>query len=86
VPGFAYSDALKKLGIRWDDASLNRWLTDPDAMAPDTDLAFHRADGEERKAVIACLKTLANPWKAAALSQESHDTREFTPPPPTQSA
>jgi cytochrome c len=60
VPGFPYSDALQKLAIRWDDASLDRWLSDPDAMAPDTDMAFHLADGEERKAVIAYLKSLGN--------------------------
>ena len=61
APGFPYSEALKKLAIRWDDASLDRWLSDPDAMAPDTDMAFHLADGEERKAVIAYLKSLGNP-------------------------
>jgi cytochrome c len=60
VPGFGYSEALKKAGFRWDDASLDRWLNDPDAMAPDTDMAFRLADGEERKAVIAYLKTLGN--------------------------
>lgn len=60
LPGFVYSDALKKLGVRWDDASLNQWLTDPDAMAPDTDMAFHLADRDERNAVIAYLKTLGN--------------------------
>jgi len=58
VPDFPYSDAVKKLGVHWDDANLNRWLTDPDAMAPDTDMSFHVADPEERKAVIAYLKTL----------------------------
>jgi cytochrome c len=49
---------LKKLGVRWDDASLDRWLADPDAMAPDTDMAFRLANGDERKAVIAYLKSL----------------------------
>ena len=34
VVDFEYSDALKKKAVRWDDASLDRWLTDPDAMAP----------------------------------------------------
>jgi cytochrome c len=58
VPGFGYSEALKKADIRWDDASLDRWLSDPDAMVPDTDMAFRLADGEERKAVIAYLKSL----------------------------
>jgi cytochrome c len=52
---------LKRAGIRWDDASLDRWLSDPDAMAPDTDMAFRVADGEERKAVIAYLKSVRNP-------------------------
>lgn len=60
APGFAYSDALKKAAIRWDDASLDRWLSDPDTMVPDTDMAFRLADGEERKAVIAYLKSLGN--------------------------
>jgi cytochrome c len=58
VPGFAYSDALKKVNVRWDDAGLDRWLTDPDAMAPGTDMAFRLNDAEERKAVIAYLKSL----------------------------
>jgi cytochrome c len=60
VPDFNYSEALQKLSIRWDDASLERWLTDPDAMAPDTDMAFRVSDGEERKALIAYLKSLAS--------------------------
>jgi hypothetical protein len=60
APGFAYSEALKKAGIRWDDATLDRWLSDPDAMVPDTDMAFRLANGEERKAVIAYLKSLGN--------------------------
>ena len=58
VPGFEYSEALRKAAIRWDDAGLERWLSDPDAMAPDTDMAFRLADTEERKAVIAYLKSL----------------------------
>ncbi len=32
VPGFAYSKAMKKLKFRWDDAQLDRWLQDPDAV------------------------------------------------------
>jgi cytochrome c len=58
VPGFGYSDSLKKLNTRWDDASLDKWLIDPDAMAPDTDMAFRLADAAERKAVIAYLRSL----------------------------
>jgi cytochrome c len=58
VPAFSYSEALKRASIRWDDASLDRWLADPDAMAPDTDMAFRVSNGEERKALIAYLKSL----------------------------
>jgi len=58
VADFAYSEALKKVAVRWDDAGLDRWLTDPDAVAPGTDMAFHVGDGEERKALIAYLKGL----------------------------
>jgi cytochrome c len=61
VADFPYSDALKKTGARWDEATLDGWLADPDAMAPDTDMAFRLKDAEERKAVIAYLKTLKNP-------------------------
>lgn len=58
MPGFSYSDALKKADIRWDETSLDRWLSDPEAIAPGTDMDFHLADNEERKAVIAYVKSL----------------------------
>jgi cytochrome c len=58
VQGFGYSEVLKHSPIRWDDANLDRWLTDPDAMVPDTDMAFRLADAAERKAVITYLKSL----------------------------
>jgi cytochrome c len=57
VPGFDYSESLKKSAVRWDESTLNRWLTDPDAMVPDTDMAFRLTDAAERQAVIAYLKT-----------------------------
>jgi cytochrome c len=57
-PGFAYSESLRKLNVRWDAASLDRWLTNPEAMAPNTEMAFRLASAEEREAVIAYLKTL----------------------------
>jgi cytochrome c len=58
LAGFTYSDALKKTGIQWDDANLDRWLTDPETVAPDSDMAFRLINPEERKTVIAYLKTL----------------------------
>lgn len=60
VPGFGYSEALKKSAIQWDAANLQRWLKEPEAVAPDTDMAFRMGDAEERNAVIAYLKSLGN--------------------------
>jgi cytochrome c len=59
VPSFPYSDGLKKAGITWDEQTLERWLTNPEAMVPDTDMAFHVGDGQERKAIIEYLKSLS---------------------------
>jgi cytochrome c len=58
VAEFGYSEALKKQAFRWDEASLDRWLSDPDAMVPDTDMAFRLADADERRLVIGYLKSL----------------------------
>jgi cytochrome c len=55
---FEYSEALRKSGIEWNEANLERWLRDPDAMAPGTDMAFRVADASEREALIAYLKSL----------------------------
>lgn len=59
VPSFQYSDSLKAAKFTWDDASLDKWLTDPDAMVPDNDMAFHLESASDRKAVIAYLKSLS---------------------------
>jgi cytochrome c len=58
LPDFSYSEGLKKAGMRWDSANLNAWLTDPEAMVPDTDMAFRLPNEEERNAVIEYLRSL----------------------------
>ena len=58
IAGFNYSEALQKKSIQWDESNLDKWLTDPDAMVPDTDMAFRVKDADERKALIAYLKGL----------------------------
>ena len=60
VPGFEYSEALKKVAAPWDEAALERWLSDPDAVAPGTDMTFQVKDADERKALIAYLKSLGS--------------------------
>ncbi|MFC5861968.1 c-type cytochrome [Acidicapsa dinghuensis] len=55
VGDFPYSDALKALKITWDTAKLEKWLSDPDAMAPGTDMDFHVANESERKEIARYL-------------------------------
>lgn len=58
VAGFGYSEALRKATVRWDETTLDQWLSDPDALVPETDMAFRLTDAAERKEVIAYLKSL----------------------------
>ncbi len=56
VAGFTYSAGLKKLGVTWDDVTLERWLSDPDRMAPDNNMSFSVSKAAERQDLIAYLK------------------------------
>jgi cytochrome c2 len=59
VSSFSYSTALKSAHISWDAESLDKWLTDPDKVVPDTDMAFHVDKADERRDIIAYLKDLS---------------------------
>jgi cytochrome c len=59
VASFPYSEAVRKSGVTWDNSSLEKWLTDPDAFIPDNDMAFRVTKSEERAAVIEYLKELS---------------------------
>ena len=58
VRTFEYSDALKGSHIVWDAQTLDKWLQDPEAIVPDSDMAFRLDDRAERTAIIEYLKTL----------------------------
>jgi cytochrome c len=60
VPGFTYSDGLKKLGVTWDDETLEKWLSGPDLMVPDNQMSFSIPKAQERQDVIAYLKSTKN--------------------------
>lgn len=56
--GFAYSDALKGKGGKWDFASLDEWLTSPAKYATGTKMSFAGlADAQQRADVIAYLNS-----------------------------
>jgi cytochrome c len=56
VVNFAYSAALKKAQIVWDEKSLDKWLTDPDAFIPGNDMDFLVSNLQERRDLISYLK------------------------------
>ena len=56
VADFAYSDELKSSKITWDAQSLDKWLTNPEVMVPNTDMAFHVSDSHEREDIIEYLR------------------------------
>jgi cytochrome c len=54
---FAYSDAMKKAAVTWDDATLDGYLTKPSTFMPGNKMAFVGVAKEEVRAnIIAYLK------------------------------
>jgi cytochrome c len=58
VEDYAYSSALKNSGLKWDEATLDHWLTNPSALVPGTKMYFQVADAQARADIIAYLKEL----------------------------
>jgi len=56
VAGFNYSAGLKNSGITWNDATLERWLSDPDLVVKDNNMSIGFPKAEERRDLIAYLK------------------------------
>jgi cytochrome c len=59
VAGFNYTADHKKLGITWDTANLDKYLTNPRAMVADTSMVYAGLkDDNERADLVAYLGTL----------------------------
>ena len=54
--GGTKGDAVKTSSVVWNEAVLDKWLTDPEAVIPDSDMAFRLDNPAERAAIIAFLK------------------------------
>jgi len=64
VPGFAYSDSLKSSGITWDEKTLDKWITKPNAVVPGNNMGAIFSglpDAGERAKIIAFLKQDTKP-------------------------
>ena len=59
--GFNYTKALSDLGIAWDSATLDHFLTSPLTVVPGTTMPMPVPDGSNRLDVIAYLSTLKVP-------------------------
>ena len=55
VPGYAYSPALKNSQIVWGPDTLDRWLTNPQALVPGAKMFFAMPSAQDRADVIAYL-------------------------------
>jgi cytochrome c len=56
VPDFAYSVALSSSPIVWSDTTLNRWLTDPEALIPGQRMNIRVLSADDRADLIAFLR------------------------------
>lgn len=48
--------AAGRSGLVWDEATLDRYLADPEAVVPGTTMPYQGGTTEERAAVIAWLR------------------------------
>ena len=59
VPGFRFSGPMKRSGLTWDAATLDKYLENPQALVPGSRMPYSgMADAEKRAALIKYLETL----------------------------
>lgn len=61
VADYDYSEALKRSGIIWNEATLDRWLADPEAMVPGNSMGYQTRSARDRADIIAYLKSFSKP-------------------------
>lgn len=56
IAGFHYSPGYAKADFVWDEAHLDPYLTDPQAVIPGAIMVYKQKNADVRKAIIAFLK------------------------------
>ena len=56
IASFKYSGGLKGAPVTWDQASLEKWLTNTESVVPDNDMDFHVPKTDERADIIEYLR------------------------------
>jgi cytochrome c len=59
APGYAYSPALRDSTVVWNAATLDKWLSGPDAFIPGQKMWFSISDAVDRADIIAYLAAAA---------------------------
>jgi cytochrome c len=70
VANYAYSAALKASNIVWNEATLDQWLANPQALVPGTKMMFSVDNAQDRVDVIAFLKEKAGSDLSSAAPGE----------------
>jgi cytochrome c len=60
VAGYAYSPALKKSGLTWTTANLDKYLAAPTTVVPGTKMTVGVPDAQQRAAIVAYLASPAS--------------------------
>ena len=56
APGYQYSPAVKDSGVVWNAQTLERWLTNPEALIPGQRMGYSVADPMIRADLIAYMR------------------------------
>ena len=64
-----YSDALKQSGVVWNQDNLDRWLTNPAALIPGSNMTFAGIDDRKARADLIAFLRLASEGKASSTGE-----------------
>lgn len=56
-PDYIYSDALAQSDLIWNEQTLDQWLSNPEATIAGQKMGYRLSNAEERKAIIAYLRS-----------------------------
>jgi cytochrome c len=66
VPGFAYSDAMKRSRLTWDARTLDRFIAKPMAVVPGTSMTYDGVpDAKDRADLVAYLRQASSGLECA---------------------
>jgi len=83
VQGFSYTRELRDAKLIWNEATLDKYLANPGGLVPGTMMAVAVPDADERRSLIAFLRTVQGPaiqparTNAATTPQNSNDPEDW---------